>query len=104
MAASTGAEITDRISESVTSYTMESNEDTFKPDTVFDSFHHRVKIPILNRALLEGFLILWLNQCVVPTLPHEVIVVDVVYLAVLLTYGRSLGFLPSMVGCLQSGL
>jgi len=35
LAANTDAEITERISESVTSYTTESNEDTFKPDTVF---------------------------------------------------------------------
>jgi len=47
---------------------------------------------------------LWLKRCIVPTLPHEVIVADVVYLAVLLTYGQYLGLLPAMVGCLQSGL
>ena len=39
-----------------------------------------------------------------PTLPHEVIVADVVYLAVLLAYGQFLSLLPAMVGCLQSGL
>jgi len=38
--ASTDAEITERISESVTSYTTKSNKDTFKPDTIFDSFYH----------------------------------------------------------------
>ena len=37
LVASTDAEITERISESVTSYTTESNEDTFKHDIVFDS-------------------------------------------------------------------
>ena len=35
---------------------------------------------------------------------HEVIVADVVYPAVLLVYGRPLGLLLAMVGCLQSGL
>ena len=45
---------------------MESNEDTFKPDTVFDSFHHQAKIFISNRALLAAFLMLWLKRCVVP--------------------------------------
>ena len=40
----------------------------------------------------------------VPTRPHEVITADVVYPAVLLAHGKSLGLLPAMVGCLQSGL
>jgi len=87
----------------VTSYTTESNQDTFKPDTDFDSFHHQAKISISDRALLMGFLMLWLKQYVVPTLPHEVIVADVVYLAVL-AHRRSLGFLLAMINCLQSGL
>jgi len=40
----------------------------------------------------------------VPTQCHEVIFTDVVYPAILLAYGRSLGLLPAMVGYLQSGL
>ena len=32
---------------------------------------------------------LWLKRCVVATLPHEAIVTNVVYLAVLLAHGRS---------------
>jgi len=40
----------------------------------------------------------------VPTLPHEVIVDDVVYPTIFLTYGWSLGLLSAMVSCLQSGL
>ena len=47
---------------------------------------------------------LWLKRCVVPTLPHEVIVADVVYPAVLLAYGRSIALLPAMVPGIQSGL
>ena len=104
LATNIDTEITERISESVTSYTSESNEDTFKPDTIFDSFHHQARIPISNRALLAGFLILWLKRCVVPILPHEFIVADVVYLAVLIAYSQSLSLLPAMVDCLQSGL
>jgi len=40
----------------------------------------------------------------VPTLPHEVIVVNVVYPAVLLAFGQSIALLPTMVGCIQSRL
>jgi len=46
LAPSTDEEIVERISASTSSYTMESNEDTFKPDTLFKSFHHLAKIPI----------------------------------------------------------
>ena len=37
-------------------------------------------------------------------LPHEVIVVDVVYPAVLLAYGKSIALLSAMVAEIQSGL
>ena len=90
LAPGTDEEIAERIDASVSSYTTELNEDTFRPDTVFESFHHQGRIPISDRALLAGFLMLWLKRCVVPTLPHEVIVADVVYLAVLLAYGKSI--------------
>ena len=40
----------------------------------------------------------------VPTLPHEVIVVDVIYPAILLAYGKSIALLPVMVAGIQSGL
>ena len=46
---------------------------------------------------------LWLKRCVMPTLPYEVIVADVVYPTVL-AHGRSLGLLSAMIVCLQRGL
>ena len=69
LAPSTDAEIEERICASTSSYTMESVEDTFRPGTFFKSFHHQANTPIFNRALLAGFLMLWLKRCVVPTLP-----------------------------------
>ena len=56
LASSTNEEIADRISDSTSSYTMKSNEDTFKPDMIFESFHHQAKVLISDRALLVGFL------------------------------------------------
>jgi len=94
LAFSIDEEIIERISASTSSYITESNEDIFKPNTVFKSFHHQAKVPMSDRALLAGFLILWLKRCVVPTLLHEVIVADVVYPAVLLAYGKSISLLP----------
>jgi len=103
LAPSTDEEIFERISTSTNSYTIESNEDVFKSDTVFESFHHQAKILISDRALLACFLILWLKRCVVPTLSHEVIVANVVYPAVLLAHGKSIALLPVMVAGIQSG-
>jgi len=79
LAPSTDEDIVEKISVSTSSYTTESNEDTFKLDIVFESFHHQARIPISDQALLAGFLVLWLKRCMVPTLPHKVIVADVVY-------------------------
>ena len=42
------------------------------------------------------------EACVVPTLPHEVIVANVVYPAVLLAHEKSIDLLPVMVGGIQS--
>ena len=88
LAPSSDEEIEDRVAQASEGfYTTESNEDAFEPDTVFESYHHQARVPISDRALLAGFLLLWLKRCVVPTLPHEVIVADVVYPAVLLAHG-----------------
>ena len=47
---------------------------------------------------------LWLKRCVVPTLPHEAIISDVMYPVVLLAFSQNLALPPTMVGCIQSGL
>ena len=104
LAPSTDEEIAERISVSTSSYMTESNEDTFKPNTVFEIFHHQAKILISDRALLAGLLALWLKRCVVPTLPHEVIVADMMYPTVLLTHGRSISLLQPIMADIQSGL
>jgi len=58
LALSTDMEIEERINASTSSYTTESNEDTFKSDMIFESFHHQAKIPISNITLLTEFLML----------------------------------------------
>ena len=58
LALSTDMEIEERINASTSSYISISYEDMFKPDIIFESFHHQARIPILDRALLEGFLML----------------------------------------------
>jgi len=44
LAPSTNEEIFERISASTSSYTTESNEGTFKPNMIFESFHHQAKV------------------------------------------------------------
>jgi len=63
LAPSTDVEIEGRISTSMSSYTTESVEGTFRLGTVFKSFYHQPKTPISNRAMLAKFLMLWLKQC-----------------------------------------
>jgi len=58
LAHSADEEIIETISASTSSYTTESNEDTFKLDMVFESFHHQGKVPMSDRALLVSFLML----------------------------------------------
>ena len=53
LATNTDAKIVERISESVTSYVTESNENTIKLDIVFDSFHYHAKIPISDILIDE---------------------------------------------------
>jgi len=55
-------------------------------------------------ALLAGFIMLWLKRRVVPMLPHEVIVTDVVYPAVLLAHEKSIALFPAMMVGIHSGL
>ena len=72
LAPNTDAEIKEKISASTLSYTTKSTEDTFRLDTVFESFHYQAKTPISYMALLAEFLMLWLKRCIMPTLSHEV--------------------------------
>ena len=51
----TDEEIDERINVSASSYTTESNEDTFRPDTVFESFHHQARVPILTGLYWRAF-------------------------------------------------
>jgi len=87
LGANANKEINERISTAVSSYTTESNEDTFKPDMVFESFRHQAENPISDRAMLAGFLMLWLKKCIMPMPPHEVLALDVVYPVLLLAHG-----------------
>lgn len=73
------------------SYTIESDESGFKAGTTFKSFHYQPRFHVSNQGPIAGFLMLWLKRCVIPSLPKDVIAINVVYPAILLLYGH-LGF------------
>ena len=54
----TDEELANRIADSVDFYTTNSDEDIFKAGTIFESFHYQAQIPISDKALLAGFLML----------------------------------------------
>ena len=56
LAPNTDEEIIERISAFTNSYTIESNEDTFKLDTIFESFHHKPKSRCLTGFYWRAFL------------------------------------------------
>jgi len=86
-------------------FTLGSDLDGFKAGTTFESFHHQAVTPISAKALLAGYLMLWLKRCVVPcSQSFEVVTAEVIYPAVLLAYGRPYALLPAMMACIQSGL
>ena len=100
---STNADIKERINTLTSSYTIPQNRlkillDQAQSSKVSITKPRPLFPPISNRILLAGFLMLWLKRSIVPTLPHEVIVTDVVYSAVLLAYDRNIALLPAMVG------
>lgn len=85
-------------------FTSDSMEGGFPTGSHFHSYFHQAKAPLSEKALLAGFFMLRLKRCVVPTLPHEALSLEVVYPAVLLAHGQPLSLLTAMVSCMQSGL
>ena len=76
----------------------------YEKGDILRSFHHQARRPTSRKALLAGFLTVWLKRCVVPSSSGDVIHPTVLLPAVHLVYGCSIGLLPAMVCCIQRGL
>ena len=100
------ATIAKRIFESPhTLHIADSDQDNFKAGDTFESFHHQAGNAISEKALLAGYLMLWLKRCVVPSSTNfDMLVAEVIYPAVCLAYGRPYSLLTAMIACTQSGL
>jgi hypothetical protein len=85
-------------------YTADSDECGFKAGDKFESFHLQAEQPISDKALLAGYLLIWLQKCVVPSRNFETLSIEAIFPAVRLAYGHPYALLPAMVACLQGGL
>jgi len=92
------------ISNAYKDVVLEEDDDIYEKGDKFKSFNHRAKHPISRKALLVGFLSVWLKKCVIPSPPHDRILSCVLFPAVQLAHGKPLGLLPAMVCDIQRDL
>jgi len=83
---------------------LEEDDEIYKKGDKFKSFYCQASQPMSRKALLAGFLLVWINKCMVSSPPHDGILLVVLFFAVQLVYGRPFGLLPAMVCCIQNGL
>ena len=83
---------------------LEEDDGIYEKGDILRSFHHQARRLMSRKALLAGFLLVWLKRCVVPSSFSDVVLPTVLLPAVCLVCGRSLGLLPAMVCCIQRGL
>ena len=83
---------------------LEEDDGTYEKGDILRSFHHQARRPTSRKALLAGFLSVWLKRCVVPSPSSDIVLLTVLLPVVRLVHGRSLGLLPAMVCYIQWGL
>ena len=82
----------------------EEDDSPYEKGDILRSFHHQARQPMSRKALLAGFLSVWLMRCVMPSPSGDIILQTVLLPAVRLVHGHSLGLMPTMVCCIQRGL
>ena len=83
---------------------LEEDDKIYEKGDRFKSFHHQAKYAISRKALLAGFLSVWLKKCIVPSPLHDGILSWVLLPTVQLIHGKPLGLLPAIVCGIQRGL
>ena len=83
---------------------LEEDDGEHEQGDVFLSFQHQASRLLSRQSLLAGYLSTWLKRCVVPSPPHDDIASLVIFPSVQLVHRCSMGLLPAMVCCIQSGL
>src|SRR4051812_24353583 len=73
----------------------------FVVGSLIESYHYQSTVILSDRALMAGFLMIWLKCCI---LPAEKIGADVVLPAVLLCFNHSIALLPALMAGIHRGL
>ena len=76
---------------------LEEDDSIYEKRDTLKSFHHQTHQPISRKALLAGFLSIWLKRCVVLSPSNDTIFLTALLLAIRLVDGRSLGLLSTMM-------
>ena len=50
---------------------LDEDDGIYEKGDKFKSFHHKANQPMSKKALLVGFLSVWLKKCVVMSSPHD---------------------------------
>ena len=79
---------------------LDENDGIYGKGDKFKSFHHQAHQPISRKALLAGFLSVWLKKCVILSPPHDEILSWVLFPVVHLAHGKPLGQLLAMICCI----
>ena len=61
---------------------FEEDDEIYKKGDSFKRFHHQTSQPMSQKALLAGFLSIWLKKCMVSSPPHDRILPLVLFPAV----------------------
>ena len=71
---------------------FEEDVGIYEKGDILRSFHHQARRPMSRKALLAGFLSVWLKRYVVPSTSSDVILPTILLSAVHLVHGRPLDF------------
>ena len=83
---------------------LEEDDDIYEKGNSFKSFRHHAHQPISKKALLAGFLSVWLKRCVVSSPSSVVVLLTALLSAVHLIHCPFLGLLSAIVCCIQRDL
>src|SRR5436853_1059345 len=85
----------------ISSYLLEDAVAGHAAGSLVESYHYQSTRTISRRALMAGFLMLWLKRCI---LPAEKISANVILPAVLLCFNHSVALLPALIANIHCGL
>lgn len=85
-------------------YTTEGLADDYDEANISSNLHYQVRHQISNRAVLAGFLMLWLKRCLVSSPPHEIVIMDIIFPVVRLAFREPFTLVPTVVTNIQSRL